>query len=197
MHTAKLILLLINYQVTKNIIYRFYYLYCCLFVGITRALKSIQKKDLPREDELKLFSEMNLLRILDHPNIIKLIELFQDDKNYYLITEFFIFKRMALISKPFLRFCSGGELFERLKKLNQFSEDMAANIMKQILSAVSYLHSQNIVHRDLKPENIIFESKKKDANLKIIDFGTSRKFDPNKLMTKVVGTVLFFNFLIF
>ena len=53
-----------------------------------RALKTIQKKDLPKEDELKLFSEMNLLRILDHPNIIKLIELFQDDKNYYLITEF-------------------------------------------------------------------------------------------------------------
>ena len=52
-----------------------------------RALKTIQKKDLPKEDELKLFSEMNLLRILDHPNIIKLIELFQDDKNYYLITE--------------------------------------------------------------------------------------------------------------
>ena len=59
-----------------------------IFEGIMRALKTIQKKDLPREDELKLFSEMNLLRILDHPNIIKLIELFQDDKNYYLITEF-------------------------------------------------------------------------------------------------------------
>ena len=122
--------------------------------GIMRALKTIQKKDLPREDELKLFSEMNLLRILDHPNIIKLIELFQDDKNYYLITEFEFYKFFLFF---FPRYCSGGELFERLKKLNQFSEDMAANIMKQILSAVSYLHSQNIVHRDLKPENIIFE----------------------------------------
>lgn len=89
------------------------------------------------------------------------------------------------------RYCSGGELFERLKKLNQFSEDIAANVMKQILSAVSYLHSQNIVHRDLKPENIIFESKKNDANLKIIDFGTSRKYDNGKFMTKIVGTVIF------
>lgn len=51
----------------------------------------MQKKDLQKEDELKMFSEMNLLRIIDHPNIIKLIELFQDNKSYYLITEYRIF----------------------------------------------------------------------------------------------------------
>lgn len=66
---------------------------------------------------------------------------------------------------------------------------MAADIMKQLLSAVSYLHSQNVVHRDLKPENIVFESKRKDANLKIIDFGSSRRFEEGKKMTKLVGTV--------
>ena len=55
--------------------------------GILRAMKTIKKKDLPKEDEAKLFSELNLLKTLDHPNIVKLIELFQDDKNYYLITE--------------------------------------------------------------------------------------------------------------
>lgn len=67
--------------------------------------------------------------------------------------------------------------------------------MKQILSAITYLHSQNVVHRDLKPENIVFESKKKDANLKIIDFGTSRRFDNNeKPMSKIVGTVLLINY---
>lgn len=55
--------------------------------GILRALKTIKKQDLPKEDEAKLFSEMNLLKTIDHPNIIKLIELFQDDKYYYLITE--------------------------------------------------------------------------------------------------------------
>lgn len=89
----------------------------------------------------------------------------------------------------FPRYCSGGELFDRLKKLNQFSEDMAADMMKQLLSAVAYLHSQKVVHRDLKPENIVFESKRKDANLKIIDFGTSRKFEDGQKLTKLVGTV--------
>jgi calcium-dependent protein kinase len=66
---------------------------------------------------------------------------------------------------------------------------MAADYMKQILSAVVYCHSNNIVHRDLKPENLLFDSEKKNANLKVIDFGTSRKIDKNKKMSKLLGTV--------
>ncbi|EGR29296.1 protein kinase domain protein [Ichthyophthirius multifiliis] len=65
---------------------------------------------------------------------------------------------------------------------------MAADYMKQILSAVVYCHSNNIVHRDLKPENLLFDSDKKNANLKVIDFGTSRKIDKSKKMTKLLGT---------
>lgn len=63
--------------------------------------------------------------------------------------------------------------------MKHFSEKMAADIMKQILSAVLHCHEKRIVHRDIKPENILFESKKANANLKVIDFGTSRKLDPN------------------
>jgi calcium-dependent protein kinase len=58
-----------------------------------------------------------------------------------------------------------------------FSEKKAADYIKQILMAVNYCHEQNIVHRDLKPENILFVSESADAKLKVIDFGTSRKFD--------------------
>lgn len=60
--------------------------------------------------------------------------------------------------------------------------------MRQILLAVVYCHTQNIVHRDLKPENILFESLKPDSNLKVIDFGTSRKFNTNSRMKKTLGT---------
>ncbi len=86
---------------------------------------------------------------------------------------------------------------------------MAAEYMKQILSAVVYCHSRKIVHRfylsfnplqnenltylssrDLKPENLLFDSKKSDSNIKVIDFGTSRKFDNETKMTKKLGTVL-------
>lgn len=141
-------------------------------------MKSIKKDAILKEEQQKLFSEMNILRNLDHPNIVKLYELYEDPKNYYLVTEY----------------CNGGELFDRIKRLNFFTEKQAADLMKQILGAVVYCHAQNIVHRDLKPENLLFVSDKADAKLKVIDFGTSRKFDPTKRMTKRLGTVNYFKF---
>ena len=83
--------------------------------------------------------------------------------------------------------------------MRYFSESVAAYYMKQLLSAVVYCHERNIVHRDLKPENLLLESKKSDAVLKVIDFGTSMKFTNTKRMTQRLGTVSallsFFEFL--
>ena len=118
---------------------------------------------------------------MDHPNILKLFELYQDETNYYLITEY----------------CNGGELFDKIKSLNSLSERMAADYMKQILSAIVYCHENKIVHRDLKPENLLLDSKKPNAQIKVIDFGTSRKFDSDKKMTKRLGTVFTNNYLFF
>jgi calcium-dependent protein kinase len=70
-----------------------------------------------------------------------------------------------------------------------FSEKKAADYIRQILMAVNYCHEQNIVHRDLKPENVLFVNESQDSKLKVIDFGTSRKFDSLKKMTKRLGTV--------
>lgn len=136
-------------------------------------MKSIKKKSIIKEDEERMFAEMNILKDLDHPNILKLFELYQDDLNYYLITEY----------------CSGGELFNKIKSLNSLTEKLAADYMKQILSAIVYCHEKKIVHRDLKPENLLLDSKKSNAQIKVIDFGTSRKFDVDKKMTKRLGTV--------
>jgi len=69
----------------------------------------------------------------------------------------------------------GGELFDHIQNLQHFSENIAANYLKQLLSAVSYCHSLNIVHRDLKPENILMDSVEVGSNLKIIDFGASKR----------------------
>ena len=90
-----------------------------------RAMKSIKKDSIFKEDQDKMFSEMNILKNLDHPHIVKLFEFYQDSKNYYLITEYL----------------AGGELFTRIKNLNHFSEKKAADVMKQILSAIVYCHS--------------------------------------------------------
>ncbi|CAD8206046.1 unnamed protein product [Paramecium pentaurelia] len=140
--------------------------------GLIRAMKQIRKQELIKEDEQKLFSEMNLLKNLYHPNIVKLYELYQDSNNYYLITEYLC----------------GGELFERIKKMNSFTEKRASDLMRQILMAVVYCHEQKIVHRDLKPENVLFSGTEPEALIKIIDFGCSRRFNSQKNMTKRLGT---------
>ncbi|KAM3135846.1 hypothetical protein pb186bvf_012099 [Paramecium bursaria] len=143
-------------------------------LGLLRAMKAIRKDALFEEEQQQLFAEMQILKDLDHPNIVKLYELFQDEKYYYLITEYL----------------PGGELFDRIQKFKSYGEQDAVRLMKQVMSAVAYCHSKNIVHRDLKPENIIFNTDEQTSDLKVIDFGTSRKFDnkDNQKMTKRLGT---------
>eukprot|EP00831_Metopus_contortus_P032224 TRINITY_DN26087_c0_g1_i2.p1 TRINITY_DN26087_c0_g1~~TRINITY_DN26087_c0_g1_i2.p1 ORF type:complete len:128 (-),score=45.45 TRINITY_DN26087_c0_g1_i2:96-479(-) len=87
-----------------------------------RAMKKIEKNDLD-VSESEILAEIDILKNMDHPNIIKLYEFYQDKSSYYLITEY----------------CSGGELFDRIVKQDYFSETKAAGIMKQIISAVQYL----------------------------------------------------------
>ncbi len=146
-----------------------------------RAMKAIPKENCPGLASSTLIGEIEVLKKLDHPNIIKLFEFYQDDSNYYLITEY----------------CTGGELFDRIIKFKHFTEQKAAIIMKQLLSAVSYCHKLKIVHRDLKPENILFENPSKTSSLKIIDFGTARIFRKDKKMQQCLGTVSFFYIFIY
>ena len=77
--------------------------------------------------------------------------------------------------------CTGGELFDRIVEAEFFSEQMAAQIFRQILLALSYCHSENVVHRDLKPENFLFVDKTEQSDLKIIDFGLSKIMGSGKL----------------
>ena len=123
-------------------------------------------------DLLKFKNEINTLSKVDHPNIIKFYEIFEDERNFSFIMEN----------------CSGGELFQKildkLSKGETFSEKEAVPIFKQLMSAISYCHSQGICHRDLKPENILFLNKKPDSPIKIIDFGLSKIFGEIKPLMK-------------
>lgn len=111
-----------------------------------------------------LFREINILSGLDHPNIVKMYEFFEDEKRYYIITEI----------------CKGGELFDEIVNRGNFTERDAAVLIKQVLQCVNYCHQNKIVHRDLKPENILLEPGKELDQIKIIDFGTSLVYDPEK-----------------
>ena len=125
------------------------------------ALKSIPRDHVHGDIRL-LEQEFEFLKTVDHPNIIKFYEMYVDDNYYNLVTEF----------------CGGGELFEHIIARGRFSESYASKIIKQVLSAIKHLHDKNICHRDLKPENILFESKSKEAQVKLIDFGLAKYFTP-------------------
>lgn len=104
---------------------------------------------------------------------MKLYEYFEDDQNYYVITEL----------------CTGGEMFDKIIEKEFYTEAEAAFVFRQFMMGINYCHSKGIVHRDLKPENFLYESKEPDSDIKIIDFGLSKIFRPgqggvNKMTTK-------------
>ena len=122
--------------------------------GDIRAMKQITKTKIP--DMGKFQTEIKLLSMLDHPNIVRLFEVIEDDKYYNLLEEL----------------CTGGELLTRAQK-TQLKEKEIAKIFHQIMSGVAYIHGMGIVHRDLKLENILFASEDPMSPIKIIDFGFS------------------------
>uniref|UniRef100_A0A0G4IFX6 Calcium-dependent protein kinase 1 n=1 Tax=Chromera velia CCMP2878 TaxID=1169474 RepID=A0A0G4IFX6_9ALVE len=138
--------------------------------GAVRAIKKISKREVKNIDRFK--QEIAFMKQLDHPNIVKLFETFEDSKTIYLVLEL----------------CTGGELFDRIIGEGYFTEKMAATLMRQILAAVYYCHCHNIVHRDLKPENFLFLNKEKNSPLKIIDFGLAAYWQPGQILKTKAGT---------
>eukprot|EP00929_Paragymnodinium_shiwhaense_P058566 TRINITY_DN2932_c0_g1_i1.p1 TRINITY_DN2932_c0_g1~~TRINITY_DN2932_c0_g1_i1.p1 ORF type:complete len:502 (+),score=153.25 TRINITY_DN2932_c0_g1_i1:86-1591(+) len=137
-----------------------------------RAVKSIAKAQMKNIERFK--QEIAIMKIMDHPNIIKLYETFEDNRNIYLVMEL----------------CKGGELFDRIISAGRFSEVKAATIMQQIVRAIYYMHENHICHRDLKPENFLFATKDsiEKGILKTIDFGLSCKFEEGQVLTTKAGT---------
>ncbi|OMJ69612.1 hypothetical protein SteCoe_32610 [Stentor coeruleus] len=142
-----------------------------------RAIKTIDKESITKDmkERVKFFNEVDILKRADHPNIIRLYEFYEDEKHYHLVTEY----------------VSGGELFDFIIKSKMLSEAIAANFLRQILSAVAYCHEHNIVHRDLKPENLLLDRESADATVKVIDFGTSVIFEETKQLTQKYGTAYY------
>jgi serine/threonine protein kinase len=123
------------------------------------AIKILDKsKILEKEDLDRIIREMSILSKMDHENVIKVFQIYEDNYNYLIIMEY----------------CEGGELFNYIVKKGKLSEIEAAFFFYQIINGVEYLFSQGIAHRDLKPENLLLN---KNNIIKIIDFGLSNFFD--------------------
>ena len=138
------------------------------------AIKIMDKQQI-LSDELnkeRVLSEIAILKIVRHNNIIKLYEVMETPQKIFLVMEY----------------CDGGELFDYIVSKQHLSEKQACTFFQEIIDALTYLHSQNIVHRDVKPENILLESFGKSVTCKLIDFGISRTYTLDKLITTPCGT---------
>lgn len=143
--------------------------------GCFECAKIIERSGLSSFEDEDIMNEIKTLAEMDHPNIMKIKGYYQTTNHLYIISEYL----------------SGGELFDRIIEVHNFTESMAAKLIEQILSAVAYLHKHNVIHRDLKPENIVFDSKEKDSLLKIIDFGTSKKITKDEKLKSRLGTAYY------
>lgn len=140
--------------------------------GEQRALKIIAKKPLKDSNEKMLKEEITILGKVEHPNIIKMWDLFETREGVFIVTDL----------------CRGGELFDRLVEKVHYNELDARHIVKQILQGVAYLHEHDIIHRDLKPENILLRDKSDPSNVVISDFGLSRFIPDEGLLMTACGS---------
>ncbi|XP_041814821.1 MAP/microtubule affinity-regulating kinase 3-like isoform X2 [Chelmon rostratus] len=128
-----------------------------VLTGREVAIKIIDKTQLNPTSLQKLFREVRIMKILNHPNIVKLFEVIETEKTLYLVMEY----------------ASGGEVFDYLVAHGRMKEKEARAKFRQIVSAVQFCHQKHIVHRDLKAENLLLDA---DMNIKIADFGFSNEF---------------------
>lgn len=136
------------------------------------AVKAFKLGGLQGEKRQQLESEVEIFLVMDHPHVTRLFDVYESPEHLNLVMECM----------------EGGELFDRVTELKQFSERDAADSVWQMCLALNYLHSHNIVHRDLKLENFLYDQKN-SSHLKLIDFGFSKVWEPNVKMHVSCGTL--------
>lgn len=140
--------------------------------GKKSAIKVVSKKKLSDDDYASLLTEIDILKNLNHPHIIKLFETYHEENDIYIVTEL----------------VEGGELFDRIVSKAHYTEKEARDLIKQILETLDYIHTSGIVHRDLKPENLLLMSATDDSDIKIADFGFAKKISELGVKEVACGT---------
>uniref|UniRef100_A0A8C3G6G1 non-specific serine/threonine protein kinase n=1 Tax=Cyclopterus lumpus TaxID=8103 RepID=A0A8C3G6G1_CYCLU len=133
------------------------------------AIKIVDKTQLDDENLKKIFREVQIMKLLKHPHIIRLYQVMETERMIYLVTEY----------------ASGGEIFDHLVAHGRMAEKDARKKFKQIVAAVHFCHCRNIVHRDLKAENLLLDH---NLNIKIADFGFSNLFSRGQLLKTWCGS---------
>ncbi|KAM6909934.1 SNF-related serine/threonine-protein kinase isoform 2-T2 [Xenentodon cancila] len=145
-----------------------------VFTGEKVAVKVIDKTKLDTVATGHLFQEVRCMKLVQHPNIVRLYEVIDTQTKLYLILEL----------------GDGGDMFDYIMKHEEgLNEDLAKKYFAQIVHAISYCHRLHVVHRDLKPENVVFFEKQ--GLVKLTDFGFSNKFQPGKKLTTSCGSLAY------
>ncbi len=140
------------------------------------AVKIMNKNNMDSSDLELVRTEIEILKICQHPYIIKLYDIFENIDYIYIIMEY----------------CSGGDLFSFIQKRNfMLKEEKVVVIMYKLCKAVYYVHSYGIAHRDIKPENVLLTSESEDADIRLLDFGLSKIVGPNQKCTEPYGTLTY------
>jgi len=137
------------------------------------AIKILSKRKMQEEDIAGMQNEISILSQIDHPNVVKLVDTYEDKGHYCLVMEIM----------------QGGELFEEIMKNEKLEEKDVHGLMIPVFDAVFHCHAQGIVHRDIKPENLLLSDKNlSEALVKIADFGLARSVSIDDLATTTAGT---------
>ncbi|CAM9248184.1 unnamed protein product [Ascophyllum nodosum] len=141
--------------------------------GTKWAIKIIKKTSLSKEDEEGLRTEVKILEAMDHPNIVKLNQVFDCESHLYMVMEL----------------CTGGELFDRIVMKERYTENEARDCIIQVATAILYCHDNGIVHRDIKPENLLYSDfDDTTAVLKLADFGLAKLLTEHAILNTACGT---------
>ena len=140
--------------------------------GQQRAIKIIKLDTTGKLDRTTLISEIDILKKVDHPNVVKILEYFENKNSTFIIME-------LIEGQPLVEYI--------LSHLKELTQKKIAVILFQLMSALNYLHSMGIVHRDIKSDNLMYNGK----NITLIDFGMSRVLKSNKGFEEIEGTALY------
>ena len=145
-----------------------------VFTGEKVAVKVIDKMKLDSATRLQMMQEVRLMKLVQHPYVVRLYEVIDTQTKLYLVLEF----------------ADGGDMYDYIMKHEGgLEENTAKKYFRQIVTAIQYCHKLHVVHRDLKPENVVFFEKL--GMVKLTDFGFSNKFDPGQRLQTSCGSLAY------
>jgi len=136
------------------------------------AVKIINREGLKPSDDEAVMNEVAIMQSLAHRHIVQLVDFYEEKEYFFLVMDYM----------------TGGDVFDRIIGMHHYTEKDARDLVQVLLKAVKFMHDRGVAHRDLKPQNLLLKSKENNANIKIADFGFSRRVHTPQSLVNRCGT---------